>query len=125
MQVNVFLGLGLPWMIAAVYWSMAATPEAVADWHARYRQETWYYEGMPVGFAVPSADLGFSVGIFSCMAITCLVLLALRRAVLGYELGGPECPKTLSAVFLVGLWLSYIALSAAQSYGVDVPLALW
>ena len=36
---------------------------------------------MPVGFAVPAGDLGFSVGVFSVTAVSCLAVLVLRRAV--------------------------------------------
>ena len=50
--VNVFLGLGLPWMIGALYWSRkGATPERAA----RYPdQAALYPQG---GFVVPAGDL--------------------------------------------------------------------
>jgi len=36
-SVNVFLGLGLPWMLAALYWSQhAEDPTLAAQWHARH-----------------------------------------------------------------------------------------
>ena len=91
-SVNVFLGLGMPWALAAIYWSYGASPAALDAWHARYAREEWYYEGMAAGFAVPAGDLGFSVGVFSTCAVGCLLLLVLRRATLGYELGGPDGP---------------------------------
>merc|ERR1712107_159700 len=34
-SVNVFLGLGLPWMLASVYWSQGTTDE----WRSRYARE--------------------------------------------------------------------------------------
>ena len=52
-SVNVFLGLGLPWAFAAVYWA-SPTVEMEAAWRLRYGGESWYVEGMPVGFAVPA-----------------------------------------------------------------------
>jgi len=116
-SVNVFLGLGLPWALAALYWSFGASPAALDAWHARYAREEWYYEGMAAGFAVPAGDLGFSVAVFSACAVGCLLLLVLRRATLGYELGGPDGPKYASAIFLGILWMGYIGLSSAAAYG--------
>jgi len=117
-SVNVFLGLGLPWALAAVYWSHLASEEAQAEWAARYTSEPWYEPGMKIAFAVPAGDLGFSVGVFSACACTCLGVLVLRRWALGFELGGPTATKYGSAVFFVLLWFAYISLSASKSYGV-------
>jgi len=60
-SVNVFLGLGLPWAMAALYWTLFASGDAEVAWHSRYSAEDWYVPGMAVAFAVPAADLGFSV----------------------------------------------------------------
>jgi len=116
-SVNVFLGLGLPWATAAVYWGYLATPETSAAWHARYSGEDWFTEGLQPGFAVPAGDLGFSVGVFTFSALCCLLLLAARRKFLGCELGGPALWKALSALLLLCLWLFYIVLSVLSSYG--------
>merc|ERR1712182_166976 len=35
-SVNVFLGLGLPWFIGAIYWG-SAPADIVADWTERYK----------------------------------------------------------------------------------------
>jgi solute carrier family 8 (sodium/calcium exchanger) len=125
-SVNVFLGLGLPWMIAAMYWSANAGEvcgpvtgnpcNALQQaWHDKYAGEAWHYEGMPIGFAVPAGDLGYSVAVFTACALICLGTIILRRAVYGYELGGPEGPKMATAVFFVLLWVVYIALSSAAA----------
>ena len=112
--VNVFLGLGLPWAIAAIYWgSISASSEAGAGWHARYSGEAWYSEGMPIGFAVPAGDLGFSVAVFCICSTLCLCTLMLRRAVLGFELG--FALRNMTAAFFVGLWLAYIGACVAYS----------
>ena len=59
-SVNVFLGLGLPWMAAAFYWKYVGSSGATeAAWRARYSGASWYTPGMPVGFVVEAADLGF------------------------------------------------------------------
>lgn len=109
-SVNVFLGLGLPWAIAAMYWASMGDAQA---WHARYVNEPWYTPGMSVGFAVPAGSLAYSVGIFTACAVATLGTLMARRSFLGYELGGKTDGKLLTAALFVALWLVYIALSIA------------
>ncbi|KAL1503577.1 hypothetical protein AB1Y20_012055 [Prymnesium parvum] len=116
-SVNVFLGLGMPWAVAACYWAAFASEADEATWRARYSKESWYSPDMKVGFAVPAGDLGFSVAVFSTCAIICLALLAARRHFLGFELGGPSSYKIATAAFLTFLWFVYIGLSAGSTYG--------
>lgn len=88
-SVNVFLGLGLPWLLAAIYWS------------SKGKQ-----------FVVPAGDLGFSVGIFTVLSIFCIGLLLLRRMMPIFgpgELGGPIKYSILTSIFFVTLWFIYIA----------------
>ena len=97
-SVNVFLGLGLPWLMASVY---------------------WHVQGLP--FKVEAGSLGFSVGIFTAVALVGHGILLARRMFpsLGSgELGGPGKFANSSALVFVFLWLIYIALSALNSYGV-------
>merc|ERR1712156_1005549 len=63
--VNVFLGIGIAWTMAAVYW-----------------------EAQGEQFIVPVGSLGFSVTVF-CIEATCavLILLARRHPAVGGELG--------------------------------------
>lgn len=57
-SVNVFLGLGLPWVIASM----------------------WYdNKGQPFNFNAPS--LGYSVFLFLITSVTCFVILIFRRIV--------------------------------------------
>ena len=107
-SVNVFLGLGLPWMAAAFYWA-SASEESTAAWHARYSGEAWYTPGMAVGFAVPAGTLGVSVAIFSACAVLTLGALMFRRATEGFELGGPSGSKYVTGIFMASLWGVYIA----------------
>ncbi|CAG0887576.1 unnamed protein product [Darwinula stevensoni] len=96
-SVNVFLGLGLPWLIAAIY-------------HATKGQK----------FKVSAGNMGFSVTVFTVCAVLTLGLLVLRRylGIFGKgELGGPKVTKYASAFFLLFLWLAYILLSSLQIYG--------
>lgn len=95
-SVNVFLGLGLPWTIAAIYHAAKGTV-----------------------FAVDSGDLGFSVAVYSAVAFAGLALIILRRFLSLFgnaELGGPAIPKYMSGGFLITLWFVYIILSSLKAY---------
>lgn len=98
-SVNVFLGLGLPWLIASIYWNVT--------------------EG--TSFPIPAGSLGFSIAVYSICAVLCTLTLVLRR-VLNFtgktELGGAYGPKVATAVFFVLLWFTYVLLSALQAYDV-------
>lgn len=107
-SVNVFLGLGLPWTIASVYWAANG-----------YTQE-WYDEApqnirneYPDGgvYVVVGGALGFSVGVFTACAIAAMACLWMRRVLFKGELGGPSAPKWATFVFLVALWFGYVAAS--------------
>ncbi|XP_046648240.1 sodium/calcium exchanger 1-like [Daphnia pulicaria] len=96
-SVNVFLGLGLPWLIASIY-----------------------HTSMGGEFKVEAGSLGFSITIFTITAVLSLGLLVTRRlsAACGRgELGGPLVTRYASAIFLVVLWLTYIILSSLETYG--------
>ena len=87
-SVNVFLGLGLPWSMAAVYWELNDS-----------------------AFEVDSGSLGPSVAVFCGCAFACIALLLVRRWVVGAELGGPVLVARVSSAFLVLLWIVYIVSS--------------
>lgn len=101
-SVNVFLGLGLPWMIASIYHAAKGST-----------------------FKVPSGSLGFSVTLYTITAIIAIVLLMVRRSLSLFgsaELGGPSTPKIVSAAILVSLWFTYVLLSSLQAYGkIEAP----
>lgn len=95
-SVNVFLGLGLPWLIAAAYWTVKGE-----------------------NFKVSAGSLGFSVGLYTAMSLIATGVLLARRMLpsLGRgELGGPPSFAWLTCLLFVFLWFVYIALSALQSY---------
>ncbi|XP_072166880.1 sodium/calcium exchanger 1-like [Diadema setosum] len=94
--VNVFLGIGVAWTIAAIY-------------HAANNQT----------FRVEPGSLGFSVTIFSVFAVIAITILLLRRRMpgIGGELGGPRTPKIVSSAIFVTLWLLYLILSSLEAYG--------
>jgi len=97
-SVNVFMGLGIPWMIASIYHAAKGTEE---------------------GFVVEAGTLSFSVMVYTVCALLGLALLMARRflPVFGNaELGGPTVTKWASSVFFIVLWFLYITLSILQSY---------
>lgn len=117
-SVNVFLGLGLPWLIAALYWNGA---KATDEWKSFYKgvemgNGELITEAYPDGgFVVISGSLGFSVIIFCICAMLCLGTLYYRRVTYDCELGGPAGPAKKHAMFFVGLWFFYIVMSILSS----------
>ncbi|XP_006025238.1 PREDICTED: sodium/calcium exchanger 3 isoform X1 [Gavialis gangeticus] len=92
--VNVFLGIGLAWSVAAIYW-------------ASQGQE----------FHVSAGTLAFSVTLFTIFAFICIsILLYRRRPHLGGELGGPKGCKLATTLLLVSLWLLYILFATLEAY---------
>ncbi|CAK9057164.1 unnamed protein product, partial [Durusdinium trenchii] len=98
-SVNVFLGIGMPWLLASFYWYMQGTT-----------------------FAVTSQGMSFSVLVFTCGACVVLTVIQLRRWKFGGELGGPVDAKAYSSFLLVILWLSYIGLSVWKFENMEAPL---
>lgn len=107
-SVNVFLGLGLPWTLASIYW---VSSDLKPKWGEKYPEQLKLY---PEGgkFVVIGGDLGFNLVIFSLCAVTTIGTLMVRRKLWRAELGGPTLPKKATAVFFVFLWFLYIALSS-------------
>jgi len=124
--VNVFLGLGISWVLGAFYWAMTGVTD---EWLTRYERISLNaipclsaevpcsrasVIGMNVGLAVPAGSLAIGVIVFSVCAIVCIGTLQARRVVFGYELGsGARWP---TAVFFVGLWLTYVTVSTIVAY---------
>ncbi|XP_067831181.1 sodium/calcium exchanger 2-like isoform X3 [Heptranchias perlo] len=92
--VNVFLGIGVAWSVAAIYW--AAKGEE---------------------FRVKPGSLAFSVTLFTIFAfVTISILLYRRRPHIGGELGGTRRGKVLTCAMFVSLWLLYVVFSALETY---------
>jgi hypothetical protein len=106
-SVNVFLGLGIPWTCASIYWTFFA--ERDAAWEDRYPTiaNNPDYDGKTV-FVAESRNLGFCVMVFAGLCTVAIMLLVIRRVCLGAELGGPKVPKYLSATLLIWLWVVFI-----------------
>lgn len=94
--VNVFLGIGLAWTVAAIY-------------HA--------FKGTPGGFHVEPGNLSFSVTLFCICAFICSAVLVFRRYYIGGELGGSRLAKVVTVICFVGLWLFYLSMSTLEAYG--------
>merc|ERR1712110_304860 len=99
-SVYVFLGLGVPWVIATIYHAMNGTK-----------------------FQVKAGALTFSVTIYIICAGIAITLILVRRFVptfgdgtIGAELGGNKLLKYISAGILLFLWFAYVILSALQTY---------
>jgi solute carrier family 8 (sodium/calcium exchanger) len=121
--VNVFLGLGIAWIVGALFWdNTGPTPE----WNARYKNHVvtgtqavvpeLYPEG---GFVVPAGALGFSVLVYSILAMIAAALMQWRRMKYGGELGGPNRDALVGAGVFIGIWLVYIAANIAYAVFVD------
>lgn len=116
-SVNVFLGLGMPWTLAAFHWESIG---ATQDWKEHmYKGST--YESLYIGqyasggFIMPAGSLSFSVTVFTVCSLLCFVLLAWRRKQYGGELGGPSFAQKRDSMIMFSLWLVYIVASIIQS----------
>ncbi|XP_034078680.1 sodium/calcium exchanger 1b isoform X2 [Gymnodraco acuticeps] len=92
--VNVFLGIGVAWSIAAIY-------------HNSRGEE----------FRVDPGQLAFSVTLFTIFAFIAVgTLMYRRRPDIGGELGGPRTAKVLTTMLFFSLWLLYILFSSLEAY---------
>lgn len=92
----VFLGLGLPWFIASVYWTSKGQK-----------------------FIVPAGDTGFIVTIYLICAVITLCLLFARRYLKCFgkaELGGPTVAKWICCIILTVSWVLYVLLCSFEQY---------
>lgn len=93
-SVNVFLGMGLPWVIATIYHKV--------NYNSNYK--------------VPAGSLTFSVIIFLICSLFCFIILVGRRIVYGGELGGPEPMRTITGYLCFLLWLIYVTMLTLDAY---------
>ncbi|KAF6724061.1 Sodium/calcium exchanger 3 [Oryzias melastigma] len=92
--VNVFLGIGMAWSVAAIYWQMKGEQ-----------------------FVVEAGSLAFSVTLFTIFAFLAVsVLLYRRQAHIGGELGGPRGHRLATSTFFFSLWFLYILFSSLEAY---------
>lgn len=113
-SVNVFVGLGLPWLFASLYWSLHGPNEA---WVARYPGVAMRMPEGTAAYVVIGGDLGFSVSAFCIVCILGVFLIFYRRFVLGAELGGTKRAKWASAAMLVSMWVIFIVIVCLKFSG--------
>jgi solute carrier family 8 (sodium/calcium exchanger) len=89
-SVNVFLGLGFPWVVCCCL-------------HIVYDFE--YEDGTKGSYKMYAGSLGFSVAVFISCAIVALAILLWRRWRAGGELGGPPATCYATGFLFIGLWL--------------------
>jgi len=94
--VNVFLGLGVPWLIGSIY-SQAK-------------------DG--VNYKVNKDSISFSVAVYCIVASSGLLLLFVRRTpkLGGGELGGGPMGRAISSSFFMSAWVLYLVLSSLKAY---------
>ena len=90
-SVNVFLGLGLPWVVAVIY-----------EWK-------WNPDNESGAYRYPAKGLDLSVLLFLVCSLVGIGILVARRLVVKGELGGSPCGRKFSAVVFCSLWVIYIA----------------
>ena len=92
-SVNVFLGLGLPWVIGSLYYTSLDQP-----------------------YEIPSKGLDLSVMLFLIVSLVGITILVLRRFVVGGELGGSTTGRYVSCAVFVTLWFVYVIVSSLAQY---------
>lgn len=137
-SVNVFIGLGLSWSVAAVFWQIQPPN---SNWIEKFEtydpkvqgsilkvmglsesHDHWASGGFGDAnavFMVPSGSLWFNLMVFSLNAFFALQHLAARRKAWGGELGGPKkgfMGQYFSAAFLGGQWFIYVIASTIFVY---------
>mmetsp|Transcript_26599 Transcript_26599/g.61110 ORF Transcript_26599/g.61110 Transcript_26599/m.61110 type:complete len:887 (+) Transcript_26599:194-2854(+) len=127
-SVNVFLGLGLPWTMAAIYWAVSGQ---TVEWSNKFGPGGVYEDvrsnvenvvgsiipgssGGDAAFVVPSGSLWFNLMVFSANAACAIGLLGFRRYKCGGELGGTKWGKRFSSGFLFFQWVIYISASSTM-----------
>eukprot|EP00443_Scrippsiella_acuminata_P112513 CAMPEP_0115746880 /NCGR_PEP_ID=MMETSP0272-20121206/92866_1 /TAXON_ID=71861 /ORGANISM="Scrippsiella trochoidea, Strain CCMP3099" /LENGTH=772 /DNA_ID=CAMNT_0003191837 /DNA_START=148 /DNA_END=2467 /DNA_ORIENTATION=+ len=113
-SVNVFLGLGVPWTIAAVHWMVAGR---TTEWENMYPEVASRVSGS--AFVVEAENLGFSVGAFCYVCVLALLLLYFRRKWVGAELGGPYAAKLSTSIALVSFWLLWVSIASWRVLRID------
>ncbi|AQK48483.1 Magnesium/proton exchanger [Zea mays] len=96
-SVNIYVGIGVPWLIDTVYNFFV------------YR-EPLYIDN--------AAGLSFSLLVFFATSFGCITVLVLRRIILGAELGGPRLWAWVTSVYFMILWVVFVVFSSLRVSGV-------
>ena len=93
--VNVFVGLGLSWIVAIIY-----------------------YESKNKAYSVPASTLGLEALMFFIFAAVTYILLLLKRWITGGEIGGNMAIRWLVFAVMAIMWILFIIFSALRAYKV-------
>lgn len=96
-SVNIYVGIGIPWLIDTVYNFIA------------------YREPLRIQNA---QGLSFSLIVFFCTSVGCIAVLVFRRLTLGAELGGPRLWAWVTSVYFMLLWIIFVVLSSLRVSGI-------
>ncbi|EES10216.1 magnesium/proton exchanger 1 [Sorghum bicolor] len=96
-SVNIYVGIGVPWLIDTVY-------------NFFVYQEPLYIDN--------AAGLSFSLLVFFATSFGCITVLVLRRIILGAELGGPRLWAWVTSVYFMILWVVFVVFSSLRVSGV-------
>jgi len=103
-SVNVFLGLGIPWVVACIY--------KMCMYEANDKKRY---------FIVEDKSLPFAIALYSVAAIITLLTLTFRRystASGKAELGGPKNMRIVGGSICVSLWFIYIVMASLYAYDI-------
>jgi len=101
-SVNIFIGLGLPWIIASVYhYNKTIAPGAVAT-----------------SFVIPAQGLTVAVITYIVVSILAYFILMCRRGVVKGELGGEDVGRWCSTFIFLLLWVIFVVIASCGFYGV-------
>ena len=96
-SVNIYVGIGVPWLIDTVY-------------NFFVYQEPLYIDN--------AAGLSFSLLVFFATSFGCITVLVLRRIILGAELGGPRLWAWVTSVYFLILWVVFVVFSSLRVSGI-------
>jgi len=116
-SVNVFLGLGLPWLIACGANSGYQPPPVPGSEVIDGVMQKVTIDGIEIvfdegAFPVLAGTMGSSVVLFCICAIACIGTFYIRRWTGCGELGGPAGPRKITGFFFICLWMVYIVVSS-------------
>lgn len=110
-SVNVFLGLGLPWTMGALYWHFEEGSEEWKQKCCSFDPElVKEYNG---GLILSGESIGLPTATFLTLSLMGAVLLTIRREFCGGELGGTW--RKTSIIFLLSGYVSVILSVATQA----------
>ena len=92
--MNVFLGIGIPWSIAAIYAELGDKGDYISR----------------------SCGFGLSVAVYCICALSAVAILGFRRLFCNGELGGNRTMAMISASMLITMWFIYIIVSSLRAY---------